>query len=968
MIQAASETGGVDMNGKIVLVDGHSILNRAFYAIPEMTDSQGRHTNAVYGFLNILFKVLDEEKPGFLAVAFDRREPTFRHEMYADYKGTRKGMPEELHEQVPLTKGLMEACGIPVLELPGYEADDILGTIAVRSESEGLDVVILSGDRDLLQLATGKIRICIPKTKKGQTVYENYYADDVKETYGVTPKEFIELKALMGDASDNIPGVPGIGEKTGTALIQAYHSVDGVYEKMEEVKPPRARKSLEANKELALLSLKLARICVEAPVDFDIEAASFTNPYTDEAYEFIKTLGMKSFLRRFPDASKKAISNAARNMAKTAADDASQASACSEDRAGGENGTGKGTSTGEANQGGSGMGNGSGMGDPDDGSLANAGLQGTGTAGSTFSPAACPVRAAADLPEVKAKLEGLARELSQESMIAVQSVTVADTYLGTAVCDGREVFYIPDEVLKPADLGSLLETAVENAGHLVALNLKDMLKVLPFKEDPRWSDVSVAAYLINPLKHSYSWDDVAVDFLGEMLPSEKEIVGKTKPAGLSIESIGMLARCAAAVPYAAAPMLVSRLAELGMDKLYHDIEMPLIFSLDRMEKVGIRVDGAALEEYGRSMSERIEELEADIYELAGHSFNINSPKQLGEVLFEEMALPGGKKTKTGYSTAADVLEKLAPFVPVISQILEYRTLTKLKSTYADGLRNYIDQDGRIRGTFNQTVTATGRISSTEPNLQNIPVRTDLGREIRAMFVPKDGCVFVDADYSQIELRILAAMSGDERLIAAYNEARDIHAITASQVFHVPLDEVTPELRRNAKAVNFGIVYGISSFGLSEGLSITRQEAADYIQRYFATYPGVKAFLDGQVAKARKQGHVETLYGRRRPVPEIKSSNYNMRSFGERVAMNSPIQGTAADIMKIAMLRVDRRLREEKLAARIVLQIHDELLLEAPADEAELAGKILEQEMTGAASLAVPLVVEVHSGSNWMEAK
>lgn len=961
------------MNGKIVLVDGHSILNRAFYAIPEMTDSQGRHTNAVYGFLNILFKVLDDEKPGYLAVAFDRREPTFRHDMYSDYKGTRKGMPEELHEQVPLTKDLLKACGIPVLELPGYEADDILGTIAARSEREGLDVVILSGDRDLLQLASEKVRICIPKTKKGQTIYENYFADDVKETYGVTPEEFIELKALMGDSSDNIPGVPGIGEKTGTALIQAYHSVDGVYESLEEVKPPRAKKNLEANKELALLSLKLARICQDAPVDFDYENAAFTSPYTEKAYEFIKTLGMKSFLRRFSNISKSSDGSGAGSV--------NEGSAGTKSQAGAEYETGT--------QGGS-------------------EAVSHGEEGGFLSAGACPVRIVADVSEAKAELEKLAQRLEQgrqdrqpqdlsqdrrqdqpqnqsqdqpqdqpqdlslgrprNTMVAIQSVNVADTYLGTAVCDGQKAIFIPDTVIEAFDLLPLLEKAAEKAEHLAALNLKDMLKVLPFKEDSRWLDVSVAAYLINPLKHSYGWDDVAVDFLGEMLPAEKEIVGKTRPKDIGRDGLEMLARCAAAVPFSAAPLLTSKLAELGMDKLFYEIEMPLIFSLDRMEKAGIRVDGAALEEYGRSMSERIEELEADIYEQAGHKFNINSPKQLGEVLFEEMALPGGKKTKTGYSTAADVLEKLAPFVPVISQILEYRTHAKLKSTYADGLRNYIDEDGRIRGTFNQTVTATGRISSTEPNLQNIPVRTDLGREIRAMFVPEDGCVFVDADYSQIELRILAAMSQDERLISAYNEARDIHAITASQVFHVPLEDVTPELRRNAKAVNFGIVYGISSFGLSEGLSITRQEAADYIQRYFATYPGVKAFLDSQVAKARQQGFVETLYGRRRPVPEIKSSNFNMRSFGERVAMNSPIQGTAADIMKIAMLRVDRRLRKEKLAARIVLQVHDELLIEAPADEAELAGKILEQEMTAAASLAVPLVVEVHSGGNWMEAK
>ena len=913
------------MTGKIVLVDGHSILNRAFYAIPEMTDAKGRHTNAVYGFLNILFKVIDEERPQYLAVAFDRKEPTFRHELFSDYKGTRKGMPEELHEQVPMTKELMAACGIPVLEQPGFEADDILGTVASLAEREGLDVVILSGDRDLLQLATQKVRICIPKTKKGQTVYENYHAEDVYDAYGVTPAEFIELKALMGDSSDNIPGVPGIGEKTGTALIQTYHSVEGVYENLESVKPPRAKKSLEAGRELADLSLKLARICLEAPVDLDLEAAGFKNPYTPAAYDLMKDMGMKSFLRRFGAGAKDA---AADNKTNSSDDEKEKTK--------------------------------------------------------TEAAAVRVINDAGQAGEAIAALGAAAAG----GVLVVQTVSHGGEYLGTALGAKDSVIFISSKACSPAELfpiingiiGDLAEGDIDpgsNGGAnaaasrpfiLAAMNLKDMLKLLPFEEDGRWLDAGVAAYLVNPLKHSYGWDDVSLEYLGVMLPSAKDIAGKTKPEELDERQLSEFARCAAWVPMAAAPLLLEKLRALSMEKLYYDIELPLIFSLDCMEKAGVRVEKEALKEYARSMAERIADLEEEIYDLVGHKFNINSPKQLGEILFEEMALPGGKKTKTGCSTAADVLEKLAPFVPVIGSILEYRTLTKLKSTYADGLQDYIGPDGRIHGTFNQTVTATGRISSTEPNLQNIPVRTDLGREIRAMFVPADGCVLIDADYSQIELRILAAMSRDEKLIEAYNEAKDIHAITASQVFHVPLEDVTPELRRNAKAVNFGIVYGISSFGLSEGLSISRSEAAEYIERYFATYPGVKAFLDGMVAAARSKGYVETLYGRRRPVPEIKSSNFNTRSFGERVAMNSPIQGTAADIMKIAMIRVDRRLREEGLRTRIVLQVHDELLLEAPAEEEARASEILVQEMTGAATLAVPLVADVHSGSNWMEAK
>ena len=883
------------MADKVVLIDGHSILNRAFYGVPELTNSQGLHTNAVYGFMNILFKILEEEQPQYLAVAFDVKAPTFRHERFAEYKGTRKGMPEELHEQVPVTKELLAACGVPILELPGYEADDILGTLARRGEEKGLAVTLVSGDRDLLQLATEGVMVRIPKTKGGITVTENYRAADVLEKYQVTPTEFIDVKALMGDSSDNIPGVPSIGEKTATSLIVTYKSIENAYAHLDEIKPPRAQNALREHYDMAQMSKELAAICVTVPVEFDWEEARMGNLYTKEAYELMFRLELKSLLKRFDLSSFEAAPGEAQAIRE--------------------------------------------------------------------------VQTVSDLNQA----EEVFAEAAKQTVIALQTVGDPGHLLGLALTgDGQKIHIIEAEgFITGAYLREWVNRLSVQVPVIAVLDLKEILKALDLEERGSFFDAGVAAYLLNPLKSTYGYDDLARDFLGETLPSKAELFGKIpldNARVMDAESYEKHAASLALVPFSAYEVIRGKLADTGMEELFRTIEMPLIFSLHRMEQVGIQVERRELAEYGQKLSVQIEVLEKDIYQLAGREFNINSPKQLGEILFDELKLPEGKKTKTGYSTSADILEKLRDVHPIVGKVLEYRTLAKLKSTYADGLAAFIGEDHRIHGTFNQTITATGRISSTEPNLQNIPIRMELGREIRKVFVPKEGCVLVDADYSQIELRILAHMSGDQRLIDAYRDAEDIHRLTASQVFHVPLEEVTPQLRRNAKAVNFGIVYGISAFGLSEDLSISRKEANEYIHKYFETYPDVKRFLDRLVAEGKEKGYVTTIFGRRRPIPELKSANFMQRAFGERVAMNSPIQGTAADIMKIAMIRVDRALREEGLKSRIILQVHDELLIEAPAAEAEKAAEILRREMSGAAEFSVPLEVDVNTGDSWFDTK
>ena len=871
------------MSSKIMLIDGHSILNRAFYGLPDLTNADGLHTNAVYGFLTIMFKLLEEEKPEYLTVAFDVHAPTFRHKMYAEYKGTRKPMAEELRQQVPVIKEVLHAMGVKTTECAGLEADDLIGTLSKRCETEGMDVTVISGDRDLLQLATEHVKIRIPKTKQGRTEIEDYYAKDVLERYQVTPKEFIDLKALMGDTADNIPGVPSIGEKTATKIITQYHSIEEAHEHVEELKPPRASKALKEHWNLAVLSKELATINTEAEFPYDLEEAKHGNMYTEEAYVYFQKLEFKNLLSRFD------IAASANKI-----EDGFQVIASKEE------------------------------------------------AEKVFEKAKTAVTVGA----VTFKdLENVLPLFVNQAGIGVVGLSFSK----------EDIYCIKVEKDITADwlLEELAEVA-EKAGTFAMFDIKQKMREIQIRNQKNCFDVNVAAYLLNPLKNNYTWEDVAREHLDLMVDEKIET--------------DMKVCYEAYVNFAAVEILNRKLQDAQMDHLFQDIEMPLVFTLYDMEQNGIRIEADALKQYGDQLVGKINELEKDIYQEAGETFNINSPKQLGVVLFENMKLPGGRKTKTGYSTAADVLEKLAPEYPVVAKILEYRQYTKLKSTYADGLANYIQEDGRIHGKFNQTITATGRISSTEPNLQNIPVRMELGRLIRKVFIPEDGYRFVDADYSQIELRVLAHCSGDEHLIQAYKEQSDIHRITASQVFHIPFDEVTPQQRRNAKAVNFGIVYGISSFGLSQDLSITRKEAAKYIDDYFATYPGIKTFLDDAVAHAKEKGYVVTLFGRRRPVPELSSSNFMQRSFGERVAMNSPIQGAAADIIKIAMIRVNQRLKDQKMKSRLVLQVHDELLIEAYEPELEEVQTILKEEMEHAADLKVPLEIDMHTGDNWYEAK
>ena len=879
------------MGEKILLIDGHSIINRAFYGLPDLTNSEGRHTGAVYGFLNILFRILDEEKPDYLAVAFDMHGPTFRHKMYDAYKGTRKSMPEELREQVPLMQEMLTAMGVRIVTLQGYEADDILGTLARRSEKEGMEVTILSGDRDLLQLATDRVLIRLPKTVRGQTTIEDYHTREVIEKYQVTPPQIIELKALMGDSSDNIPGLPGVGEKTAAKIIGEFGSIENAHEHLEELKPNKARESMREHYDLAVLSKKLATIDTESPVEFSYEEARMGNLFTSEAFTLCKQLEFKNLLGRF---------------GKEEAKESTQVISFFEcrDREG---------------------------------------------CGQIF-------KKAMDQLSV-----GISAFMEEKKLI-----------LAAVALDRQEIYVIPVQGEITQDFLSASIVELSSRCVLCGMDIKSLLKAAPVTKTEHVFDASIAAYLLNPLKSEYSYDDIAKEYLnGMLLPSRGELIGKSAPSRALEEAADKLfsfAAYEAFVPMASREALSDALAGQGMWDVYTKIERPLIFTLDFMEKTGIRVKGEELKVYGEKLKLRIEELEKKIYEQAGEEFNINSPKQLGQILFEKMGIPGSRKTKTGYSTAADILEKLAEDQPVIKDILEYRQVTKLKSTYADGLSAVIGEDQRIHSTFNQTITATGRISSTEPNLQNIPVRMELGRLIRKVFVPEDGYVFLDADYSQIELRVLAHMSGDENLIQAYREAQDIHTLTAAQVFHVPFEEVTPLQRRNAKAVNFGIVYGISSFGLSQDLSITRKEAAEYIQKYFETYPKIKEYLDHCVSSAKEKGYSETMFGRKRPVPELRSSNFVQKSFGERVAMNAPIQGTAADIIKIAMNRVYQRLKRENLESRLVLQVHDELLIETRKDETEQVSRILREEMQGAADLSVKLEVDMHEGSDWYEAK
>ena len=885
---------------KLMVLDGNSIINRAFYGVKPLTTRDGLYTNAIFGFLNMLQRFIDEEQPEALCVAFDRREPTFRHEADANYKATRKGMPDELAQQMPVMKQVLCAMSIPCYEMVGYEADDLLGTISRRCEKRGWECVIVTGDRDSLQLITDRTRVKLVTTRMGQTSTADMTPALFREQYGFDPIHMIDLKALMGDSSDNIPGVPGIGEKTATALVQRYGSIDALYAAMPEVEAkPAALRKLAEGEESARRSYWLATIVTDAPLEFDPEDA-LCQPYKPELYDLFVKLEFTKLIKKY---------------GLTPSAPAPEPAAVTHDE---------------------------------------------------------DYMTTVETPETDADAARLLALWRKAPHVAVYGL--ADLSVLAVDCDIDERSSLT-AILRSDRFGGDWEALLRDlfSGDIAkaAHNVKDLTRALLERDLPAEGfvfDTALAGYLLDATAGGYDLQRLFVAYCGAELPA---------PAHLERDAFSLLGNNAAAeaalCSYTSAvaalyEVLPPRLEELNMTALLHEMELPLCRVLAEMELAGFRIDGAALARFGEDLQQWIVTLEQSIYHMAGEEFNINSPKQLGAILFDKLQLPHGKKTKTGWSTNAEVLEKLRYEAPIVDKVLEYRQYAKLRSTYADGLLRAVSPDGRVRTSFQMTVTATGRLSSTEPNLQNIPTRTELGSEIRRLFIAGDGNVLVDADYSQIELRLLAHMAGDEAMQQAFLSGADFHTVTAAKVFHVPESEVTHQMRSRAKAVNFGIVYGMSAFSLSQDIHVTVAEAKDYMERYFATYPGVKQYMTDIVEKAKEQGYVETLYHRRRALPELKSSNFIQRSFGERVALNMPIQGTAADIMKLAMLRVYDRLRRENLQARLIMQVHDELIVECPEAEQEAVEKLLRQEMEQVAALAVPLTAEAHSGKNWLDAK
>ena len=885
---------------KLMVLDGNSIINRAFYGVKPLTTRDGLYTNAIFGFLNMLQRFTDEEQPEALCVAFDRKEPTFRHEADASYKATRKGMPDELAQQMPVMKQVLCAMSIPCYEMVGYEADDLLGTISRRCEKRGWECVIVTGDRDSLQLITDRTRVKLVTSRMGQTSTTDMTPALFREQYGFDPIHMIDLKALMGDSSDNIPGVPGIGEKTATALVQRYGSIDALYAAMPEVEAkPAALRKLAEGEESARRSYWLATIVTDAPLEFDPEDA-LCQPYKPELYDLFVKLEFTKLIKKY-------------GLTPSAPAPEPAAVAHDEDYA-----------------------------------------------------------ATVETPETDtdaARLLALWRKAPHVAVYGLADLSVLAVACGIDERSSLTAILRSDRF--GGDWEALLRDLFSGDIAKAAHNVKDLTRALLERDLPAEGfvfDTALAGYLLDATAGGYDLQRLFVAYCGAELPA---------PAHLEKDAFTLLGNDAAAeaalCSYTSAvaalyEVLPPRLEELNMTALLHEMELPLCRVLAEMELAGFRIDGAALARFGEDLQQRIVTLEQSIYHMAGEEFNINSPKQLGAILFDKLQLPHGKKTKTGWSTNAEVLEKLRYEAPIVDKVLEYRQYAKLRSTYADGLLRAVSPDGRVRTSFQMTVTATGRLSSTEPNLQNIPTRTELGSEIRRLFIAGDGNVLVDADYSQIELRLLAHMAGDEAMQQAFLSGADFHTVTAAKVFHVPESEVTHQMRSRAKAVNFGIVYGMSAFSLSQDIHVTVAEAKDYMERYFATYPGVKQYMTDIVEKAKEQGYVETLYHRRRALPELKSSNFIQRSFGERVALNMPIQGTAADIMKLAMLRVYDRLRRENLQARLIMQVHDELIVECPEAEREAVEKLLRQEMEQVAALAVPLTAEAHSGKNWLDAK
>ena len=882
---------------KLMVIDGNSIINRAYYGIRPLTTRDGLYTNAIFGFLTTLLRLKEEEQPNALCVTFDVHAPTFRHTADEAYKATRKPMPEELRMQVPVLKEVLDALNIPRYEMAGWEADDLIGTISRKCESAGWDCVVVTGDKDSLQLITSHTKVKLVSTRMGKTTTKDMTEEAFREEYGFAPIHMIDLKALMGDSSDNIPGVPGIGEKTAMALVQEYESVENLYAKMPDINAkPAALRKLTEGEESARHSYWLATIVTDAPLDFDPAANAVKAP-AETAYPLFLRLEFTKLIEKFD------LAPVAQPLAEPRESDY------------------------------------------------------TVTAEQVTSPAQAE------------KLLELWRKADHVAVLTLPDLTavVVDCETGKHSSLTAELRFDQYEGDWNALLNALFSAEIKKVSH----NVKDLMRLClenGLNAEGFIFDTALAAYLLDATAGSYDLARLFVSYYNEELP---------KPTYLEPDAFTMLGdpiqaqaafnRYTAAVD-ALYDTLSGKLREQGMMELYETAELPLCRVLAEMELTGCRVDAKALAAFGESLSQRITAMEKTIYDMAGETFNINSPKQLGQILFEKLGLPHGKKTKTGWSTNADVLEGLRYEAPIVAAVLEYRQYTKLKSTYADGLLKAIDPDGRVRTSFQMTVTATGRLSSTEPNLQNIPTRTDLGSEIRRMFVPKEGCVLVDADYSQIELRLLAHIAGDEAMQKAFTSGQDIHTATAAQVFHVEPKDVTPEMRRSAKAVNFGIVYGISAFSLSQDIGVSVAEAKAYMEAYFETFPDVRVYMRSVVETAKETGYVETIFKRRRDLPEIRSSKFNLRSFGERVALNMPIQGTAADVMKLAMVAVWKRLKAEGLQAKLVLQVHDELIVECPEEEAQKVAALLEEEMEQVDTLSVPLTAEAHYGLNWLEAK
>ena len=897
---------------KLVLIDGNSIMNRAFYGImgsKMLTTKDGKYTNAVYGFLAILFKILEDIEPQYIAVAFDLKGRLKRKELFEGYKANRHGMPDELAEQMPIIKEVLRAMNIDILEKEGYEGDDILGTLAKYGENQGLDVTILSGDRDTFQLASDHITIRIPRTKGGKTETEDYNRAKVLEEYGLEPEQLIEVKALQGDTSDNIPGVPGIGPKTAISLIQRYHSVKELYDKIEAGEDDlkgKQKENIVANKQMAELSRTLGEIDTHVPIEDTLENLKIEEWNNAKVLEIFEELRFNRYIERFKLR---------------------------------------------------------------DGSVENASKE--------TKAEKLEIIEASEFPEIHEKLYYFlqTKESSNSDNIIKKEIT------GISIYSENKIYYIASHEGFQEQLKSIFEDEkIEKYGYDLAQDYI-LLKQMGITMKNIVYDAKIAAYILNPTS-KYTIDVIARDYLeidnAEYLQSQgvKE-EGNEQTSLFDVnekdnqkEQNEKIENCLYAEEvFKLAEVTMKKLEEIDAMDLFKNIDMPTVEVLAEMQWNGMYVDVQELECFGQSLKDRLEILTKEIYELCGEEFNINSTKQLGEILFEKLKLPVVKKTKSGYSTDVDVLEKLRNEHPVIERILEYRQLMKLNSTYVEGMKPYINsKTKRIHSFFHQTITATGRISSTEPNLQNIPTRFELGKQLRKVFKPADGCLYIDADYSQVELRVLAHISNDAHMVQAFNNGEDIHRQAASKVFNTPIDEVTKEQRSNAKAVNFGIVYGISDFGLGEQLHISRKKAKQYIEQYLEQYSGIKQFMDNVVEQAKENGYVETLFKRRRYIPELKSSNYMVRQFGSRAAMNTPIQGTAADIMKIAMINVLKELKSRNMKSKIVLQVHDEMMIEATLDEVEDVKEILQQCMEGACKLNVPLIAEVSEASNWYDCK